>query len=356
MHPIYRYAAANLTDKAIQTFQILKNFSLSSDNKAFFAFLNILCKYGNIEEAEEFMFLNKKLFPLETEGFNIILNGWCNISVDIFEAKRIWREMSKCCILPNETSYSHMISCFSKVHNLFDSLRLFDEMKKRGFIPGFEVYNSLVYVLASENCLKEALNVVDKMKEAGLQPDSTTYNSMIRTLCVAEKLEEARKILNMMIGENISPTLHTYHAFLQCASIEGAAEVLNHMKKAGVGPNKDTFFLLLNKFFELQQPENVLKVWLEMKQYDIEPDAVHYTVLVEGLVKCRVFAMAREFYAEMISKGIPDDPKLKKLLKEPVTENGGQEGSCSSKSNVIKGKRSCKNSNRNGKYGTSNSQ
>lgn len=356
MHPIYRYAAANLTDKAIQTFQILKNFSLSSDNKAFFAFLNILCKYGNIEEAEEFMFLNKKLFPLETEGFNIILNGWCNISVDIFEAKRIWREMSKCCILPNETSYSHMISCFSKVHNLFDSLRLFDEMKKRGFIPGFEVYNSLVYVLASENCLKEALNVVDKMKEAGLQPDSTTYNSMIHTLCVAEKLEEARKILNMMIGENISPTLHTYHAFLQCASIEGAAEVLNHMKNAGVGPNKDTFFLLLNKFFELQQPENVLKVWLEMKQYDIEPDAVHYTVLVEGLVKCRVFAMAREFYAEMISKGIPDDPKLKKLLKEPVTENGGQEGSCSSRSDVIKGKRSCKNSNRNGKYGTSNSQ
>lgn len=315
---MYRYAAANLTDKAIQTFQILKNLSLSSDKRAFFAFLNILCKYGNIEEAEEFMFLNKKLFPLETEGFNIILNGWCNVSVDIFEAKRIWREMSKCCVLPNETSYSHMISCFSKVHNLFDSLRLFDQMKKRGFIPGFEVYNSLVYVLASENCLKEALNVVDKMKEAGLQPDSTTYNSMIRTLCVAGKLEEAREILNMMVGENISPTLHTYHAFLQCATIEGAAEVLNHMKKAGVGPNKDTFFLLLNKSFELQQPENVVKVWLEMKQYDIEADAVDYTVLVEGLVKCRVFAMAREFYAEMRSKGIPDDPKLKKLLKEPV--------------------------------------
>nr|XP_016474941.1 PREDICTED: pentatricopeptide repeat-containing protein At1g80880, mitochondrial-like isoform X2 [Nicotiana tabacum] len=100
---IDRYAAANNAGKAIQTFQIMEKFSMSPDQRILLTFLSTLCKHGFIEEAEQFMFINKKLFPLEIDGFNIILNGWCNIMVDVFEAKRIWREMSKCCIEPNET-------------------------------------------------------------------------------------------------------------------------------------------------------------------------------------------------------------------------------------------------------------
>lgn len=296
----------------------MDKFHLSPDQEAFFTFLNILCKHGNIEEAEELMYLNKKLFPLETEGFNIILNGWCNIVVDIVEAKRVWREMSKCCIFPNVTSYTHLISCFSKVGSLFDSLRLYDEMKRRGFVPGFVVYNSLVYILASENCLTESLSILNKIKEAGLRPNSTTYNNIIKPLCEATKLEEARQVLAMMIEDNVSPTIDTYHAFLTNLSSEGAFEVLNHMRKAGLGPSRDTFLQILSKFFELGQSESALKVWLEMKQYEIVPDLAHYTCLVEGLAKCGLLVKAREFYNEMRYKGIVNDPKLEKLLKEPA--------------------------------------
>ncbi|KAL3528986.1 hypothetical protein ACH5RR_008308 [Cinchona calisaya] len=315
---IDRYAAANHVDKAMKTFEIMEKFCLSPDQEAFFTFLNILCKHGNIEEAEEFLYTNKKLFPLEIEGFNIILSGWCHIVVDIVEAKRVWREMSKCCILPDGTSYTHLISCFSKVGNLFDSLRLYDEMKKRGFQPGIEVYNSLAYILASENCLKESLAILNKMKEAGINPDSTTYNNIINPLCGATKQEDARMVLAMMIEDNVSPTIDTYHAFLTGASLEGAFEILNHMRKAGLGPSRDTFLQILCKFFELKQPERALKVWLEMRQYKVVPDSAHYTVLVEGLAKCGLLVKAREFYSEMRFKGNLNDPKLDKLFKEPA--------------------------------------
>ncbi|CAI9113861.1 OLC1v1014551C2 [Oldenlandia corymbosa var. corymbosa] len=316
---IDRYVAANSVDKAMRTFKVMEKVCFSPDQEAFFTFLNILCKHGNIEEAEEFMFLNKKFFPLETEGFNIILNGWCNVAVDIFEAKRIWREMSKCCILPNGTSYRHLIACFSKIGNLFDSLRLYDEMKKRGLIPGIEVYNSLAYVLASQNCLKESLAVIDKMKEAGWTPDSTTYNNIIRPLCEAGKVEEARSVVAIMTKDNVSPTIDTYHTLLTGVSFEETLEVLQHMRKAGIGPDKSTFLHILAKFFELKQPENALEVWLKMPQYEIVPDVAHYTLSVEGLVKCGLLVRARELYAEMTSKGFPNDPKLEKMLKEPVS-------------------------------------
>ncbi|GAV71446.1 PPR domain-containing protein/PPR_2 domain-containing protein/PPR_3 domain-containing protein [Cephalotus follicularis] len=316
-----RYAAANYPCKAIRTVHIMEKFRFRPDEEAFHALLHALCKYGNIEEAEEFMLVNKKLFPLETEGYNIILNGWCNIATDVFEAKRVWREMSKCCITPNATSYTHLISCFSKVGNLFDSLRLYDEMKKRGWVPGLEVYNSLVYVLTRENCHKEALKILDQMKATGLKPDSTTYNSMIRPLCEAKKLEEARSLLATMIGENLSPTIVTYHAFLEGAGFEGTFEVLHRMRVAGLGPNDDTFLLILGKFFKLGQPENAMKIWVEMKQYEVVPTSAHYMAMVEGLARCGRLINAKELYDEMIKNGFLDDPKLKKLLKLPKKNN-----------------------------------
>lgn len=296
----------------------MEKFRLTPDQEAFHTILKALCKYGNIEEAEEFMVLNRKLFPLETEGFNIILNAWCNIHPDVLEAKRIWREMSKCCIMPDGTSYTHMISCFSKVGNLFDTLRLFDEMKKRSWIPGLEVYNSLIYVLTHENCFKEALKILDRMKELGLQPDSSTYNSMIRPLCKAKRLEEARNILTSMMQENLSPTLETYHAFLEGAGFEGSLEVLDQMRKSGLGPTSDTFLIVLSKFFKLEEPENATKMFMEMKHHEVVPSSAHYSVLILGLARCGWLIKAREFYAEMRSNGFSEDPKLKKLLKESV--------------------------------------
>ncbi|KAF2301531.1 hypothetical protein GH714_025563 [Hevea brasiliensis] len=322
---IDRYAAANNPGNAIQTLHIMEKFRLAPDEEAFYSLLNALCKHGNIEEAEEFMLANKKLFPLETESFNIILNGWCNICVDVLEAKRVWREMSKYCIAPNATSYTLMISCFSKVRNLFDSLRLYDEMKKRGWVLGIEVYNSLIYVLTRENCLKEALKVLDKMKENGLQPDSTSYNSIIRPLCEEKKLAEARNILAAMIEENLSPTMETYHSLLESVGLEETLEVLNQMRIDGLAPTEDTFLIILVKFFKLEQPENALKIWVEMKQYEVTPNSTHYTVLVEGLARCGMLTKAHEYYADMRSYGFSDDPKLQKILKESIQDQISKE-------------------------------
>lgn len=161
----------------------MDKFKHTPDDEAFQGLLYALCRNGHIEKAEDvavsllFMLASKKLFPVDVEGFNIILNGWCNIWTDVTEAKRIWREMGNCCITPNKDPYSHMISCFSKVGSLFDSLRLYDEMKKRGFTPEIDVYNSLVYVLTREKCFDEAYGKVErgriKARFSHLQLDDT---------------------------------------------------------------------------------------------------------------------------------------------------------------------------------------
>nr|UPT48782.1 pentatricopeptide repeat protein AaPPR793 [Agave angustifolia] len=140
----------------------MEKFKINADSVTFYALLHAFCKNKNVEEAEELLLLNRKFFPLETEGFKVVLNGWCNIIIDVVEAKRVWREMSNCRITPDGTSYSHMICCFAKVGNLFDALRLYDQMKKRCWVPDLVDYNLLIYALTRENCLNKQKRFVIK--------------------------------------------------------------------------------------------------------------------------------------------------------------------------------------------------
>ncbi|XP_057516361.1 pentatricopeptide repeat-containing protein At1g80880, mitochondrial [Amaranthus tricolor] len=329
---IDRYAAANNHEKAIRTFDFMEKLTACPDQNAFYNVINSLCNYGNIEEAEEFMLNNKKLYPLETDGFNIILHGWCDISVDVIEAKRIWREMARYCVMPNAMSYTHMISCFSRVGNLFDSLRLYDDMNKRGLTPGLDVYNSLMYVMVLENCSSEALKILRKTKEMGLQPDSQSYNCLICPLCEAGKFEEARNLLSAMTQEGVRPTRETYQAFLKGANLQHTFEILSLMRNSKVGPDNNTFLLVFDRFFKLREPENVLKVWVEMRQFGVHPESEHYQSVIHGLANCGCSLKAKELHTEMLSNGFVDDPKLKNLLQGP--EQGSVHGRVGSKNFV----------------------
>ncbi|XP_037413254.1 pentatricopeptide repeat-containing protein At1g80880, mitochondrial-like [Triticum dicoccoides] len=316
-----RYAAANEVKKAVKTFDVMERFKVEVDQTVFYSLLRALCRSKNIEDAEELLLSRRKFFPLTAEGFNIILDGWCNIFTDVAEVKRVWREMANCCITPDGTSYALMVCCFSKVGNLFDTLRVYDEMKKRGWTPGIGVYNQLIYVLTRENCMKDARNVLSKIVDEGLQPDVETYNSIIVPLCESCKLEEAREVMEDMTMKGIVPTILTYHAFLKQEGIDETLQLLKKMKEDGCGPNSDTFLMLIDKFIQLNESGNALRVWTEMRRYDIRPGYAHYMAVVQGLIKHGCIPRALEYYDEMKANGFASDPILDKEFKTFLLAN-----------------------------------
>ncbi|KAL5232400.1 hypothetical protein ABZP36_031176 [Zizania latifolia] len=316
-----RYAAANEVKKATKTFDAMEKFKVEADQTVFYSLLHALCKNKNIEDAEELLLVRKKFFPLTAEGFNIILDGWCNVITDVAEAKRVWREMSNYCITPDGTSYALMVSCFSKVGNLFDTLRVYDEMKKRGWTPSIIVYNSLIYVLTKENCMKDAQNLFSKITDEGLQPNVETYNSMIVPLCESYKLDEARIVMEGMILKGIVPNILTYDSFLRQEGIDETLKLLRKMKEDGCGPKSDTFLMLICRFFQLNEPGNALKLWNEMRIYDIDPYYSHYMAVVQGLIKHGCIPRALEYYDEMKERGFASDPKLDKEFKTFLLAN-----------------------------------
>lgn len=311
------YVAANESEKAIRIFHAMDKFNLFADQSTFYTLLQALCRSGNIEEAEQLLFTDRKLFPLETEGFNIILSGWCDM--DLIEAKRVWKEMSNYCIYPDATSYTQMIAAFSKNGDLFDALRMFDEIRKRGWVPELKVYNSLMYVLTTSGCLDEAHTMFERLKKEGLEPDVSTYNSIIIPLCAAGKnVDEAHGLMAKMVECGITPNIETYHAFAMVETQKGSLDLLKKMRNSGLGPNCSTFRILIGRFLKMEQPGFALRLWSKIgaTMYNVEPDSALYLELVNGLVSCGWISKGKELYDEMISKGFQEDRKIQRFFKK----------------------------------------
>ncbi|MQL72897.1 hypothetical protein Taro_005236 [Colocasia esculenta] len=313
---IRRYCAAHDVAKAINTFYAFKKFGLSPGIEDFQGLLGALCRYKNVEDAEHLLLCNEKVYPFETKGFNIVLNGWCNVVVRLREAKRFWREMTNRGVDRDVVSYGCMISCFSKAGNLNDVLKLFNQIKCLEITPDRKVYNAVIYALAKGRFIDEAKGLVKTMEEKGVTPNAVTFNSLIRPLCKARRLEDARKLFDEMWNRGLSPCIRTYHAFFDTLkTTEEVFQMLDTMKRKGCSPVSDTYIMLIRKLCRWRQHESVFKLWDEMIASGFSPDRSAYVVLIHGLFLNGKLEEASNYYEEMKAKGFSPEPRTDEMLQ-----------------------------------------
>lgn len=314
---IRRYAAVHDVAKAINAFYGLRRFKLEIGRDEFQALLSALCRYKNVKDAEDLLFCNKTVYPLNTKSFNIILNGWCNVIGSLREGKRIWWEMEKRGIKPDVYSYASIMSCHSKIGNLNAVMRFYEKMKALGIQPDRKVFNAVIHALAKARLVKEARGIVQAMEESGCVPDTVTYNSLIMPLCKAHLLDEAKQVFEEMMERGVGPTVRTYHGFFRVQrSAEEVFELLQRMYITGCNPNHDTYIMLIRKFCRWRQVENVLKVWGEMRKKGLDPDRSSYIVMIHGLFLNGRLDMAHKYYLEMKEKDLVPEPKVDAMIQE----------------------------------------
>lgn len=313
---IKRYAAAHDAQKAIRTFHAMDKFKLAADYDDFLCLLHALCRNMFVEEAEKLIHFNKMYYPLETKSFNVILYGWCNIFVDVYQVKRLWEEMSNLCITPDASSYTTVICCLSKAGKFYDVVRLYDEMKKKGFTPNLKVYNAVINVLAKERCVKEALNLFNRIREMGFHPNAVTYTYLIYLLCRTWKPEEAYRYLDEMIMEGFVPTIEIYHAFFRFVENEGAiCKLFDRMFKTGCAPTMETYIMSIRRCCSWRDYENAFKLWNDMEKHYFSADSNIHDLLLNGFLLNGKPEEACKCYQEMKANGFSLEPKIDKMFE-----------------------------------------
>ncbi|CAN1765838.1 Pentatricopeptide repeat-containing protein At5g15010, mitochondrial [Linum perenne] len=313
---IRRYAAAHDVSQAINTFYAYKRFKLKVGIEDFHGLLSALCRYKNVQDAEQLLYCNKEIFPFNTKSFNIILNGWSNVIGSPRQAERVWREMSKRGIRYDVVSYSSILSCYSKSGSIYRVLKTYERMKEMNIEPDRKVYNAVIHALAKARHVKEAIDLMKKMDEKGVSPNAVTYNSLIKPLCKAQKISEARVVFDEMLQRGHPPTVQTYHAFLRyLRTAEAAFEILENMTNVGCQPTNETYMMLIRKFCRWRQLDNVFKLWDLMIEKGISPDRSTYIVLIHGLFLNGELESANRYYAEMKEKQLPPEPKIDEMIQ-----------------------------------------
>ncbi|WCJ43666.1 Tetratricopeptide repeat (TPR)-like superfamily protein [Euphorbia peplus] len=313
---IRRYCAVHDVGRAINTFYAYKRFKFDVGIDEFQSLLSALCRYKNVEDAEHLMFCNRKVYPLNTKSFNIILNGWSNLIGSPREAERVWREMSNRRIPYDVVSYASILSCYSKGGNLHKVLQLYNRMKQMGIEPDRKVYNAVIFALAKGRHEKQAIDLMKTMEEKGIKPNIITYNSLIKPLCKARKIDEAWAAFDEILQRGCVPTIRTYHAFFRALRTgEEVFALLDKMRKTGCQPVNDTYIMLIRKFCRWRQFDDVFKIWNEMSENGVGPDRSSYIVLIHGLFLNGKLDAAYEYYADMKRKGFLPEPKIDELIQ-----------------------------------------
>ncbi|KAF6147750.1 hypothetical protein GIB67_006723 [Kingdonia uniflora] len=312
-----KYCAVHDVGKAMSTFYALKRFKFEIGIEEFHGLLSALCRYKNVENAEQLLICNENTFPLDTKSFNIVLNGWCNVLANLRESNRFWRDMARRGIKRDVISYSSIISCYSKARRINDVLKLFSEMKESGITPDRKVYNAVIYALAKGMLFKEAINLMKNMEENSVVPNAVTYNSLIKGLCRNRRTNEARIHFDAMLQRGLYPSIHTCHILFGCLSSgEHVFELLESMKKnACCHPTNDTYVLLIKKFCEWRQHENVFKLWSKIVEDGLSPDRSSYTAMAHGLFWNGKVEEGFKYYKEMKEKGFLPERKTDEIFQ-----------------------------------------
>jgi pentatricopeptide repeat protein len=130
----------------------------------------------------------------------------------------------------------------------YDAVKLFDEMARAGVKPDEHVYSLTIGALCKLHDVDRAAQVLGEMMEAGLRPwDLTlTYNFVVAVLVKAGRMKEALKVKDQMLlvaGNKMDVVLATtlMHGYCLLSEVGKALDLFNEAVRDGATATNVTY-------------------------------------------------------------------------------------------------------------------
>lgn len=266
----------------------------------------------------------ENLEPLERNGeirtiteFNHALESL--ISSDEFElALKLKSTLSSLGLLPDNSTYSIMVSGFCKNNEAVEARTVLHEMLGNGFEPNVAIFTTVINSFCGRGRLRDAYEVFDEMSKVGCQPTINTYNCLLKGLCYVGRVEEAYDLLGTIKQSTIKPDIYTYTAmmdgFCKVGRSKEALELLDEALVMELTPNVVMYNTLFNGNFKEGKPLLGFGVLKRMRESDCRPDYISYSTLLHGLLKWGKARPAVVVYKEMVGAGYRVDERMMNTL------------------------------------------
>ncbi|KAL2323896.1 hypothetical protein Fmac_022954 [Flemingia macrophylla] len=142
--------------------------------------------------------------------YTTVIKGLSEMGL-IGEARKLWFEMIKKGLQPNEYTFNVLMHRYSKTGDLVEARKIFEDMHDRGYAETAVSYSTLISGLRTD----EVLSLFKEMYHKGIVCDLVTYNSLINGLCKKGELVKATKLLNELLAQGLEPSVFSFNPLIK---------------------------------------------------------------------------------------------------------------------------------------------
>ncbi|GFP95593.1 putative pentatricopeptide repeat-containing protein at1g12700 mitochondrial [Phtheirospermum japonicum] len=279
-----------------------------------------LCDAGRWQDVKDILNeMSDHKIPLNVITFNAMMDACCKKG-KVKEAEYAVEIMIRLNVCPDIAMYDGLIHGYSLLGQMDKAKEIFDSIAKNGFKhtvfsygglingKGLEhttvIYNTMMHGLLRVGRFDDARNLFRDMENRKIDPSLRTFNILLDGLCRARRIDEAFSFVRVMEEKGVSPNVITYGTLIDGLCKNGRVEIARNV--LNLLPSKEGFV------------EEAKSLVMEMEKSGCAPDAVTYTVIVQGLLKMNDLDKAIPFLEEMSKRGFSvSSTKLSMLLDKP---------------------------------------
>ncbi|KAL2652435.1 hypothetical protein R1flu_020563 [Riccia fluitans] len=332
---IVKSFGAKKIDKAVDTFEHMKEFGFPPDVGTYNCLMDLLIKAGEDEKAwsyyqrlldsglepdrithnilygsfvkngrvEEACSLTKARLPVSRYNSLIHYLGRASKLEDAMKVFNNMQDKGR----PDNFTYSSLITFFGKSGRVDAARELFQEMKRSGCCPDVVVYSAIMSAFRKAGKADEVLGLFNEMKRQGCEPDRESYSDLIHSLVEAKRGSMALSFLDEMKGRGFEPKITTYSDVLrmlgQAGLVEEAYKIFTEMREMWRKPRVNAYHSMIAAFCLAGRMEEASKIFKECEEVGCLPLSDMYSTMIHGFCKVGDVDSARELFLEMKLNG-----------------------------------------------------
>ncbi|KAM6594879.1 hypothetical protein CsatA_002582 [Cannabis sativa] len=318
---IRRLVRANMFKEAMDVFRGIERFGISKDTSMLNILMDSFVNSDSVDHAQQVFLEFKDSLPVNTQTFNILIQGWCKAG-KVGIARKIMEEMERHGCQPNALSYTCLARFYCDKKDFRKLNGILNEMKIKDCTPTVATYTTLMCLLGKSKQINEALEIYKRMNESDCAPETSSFNSLIFILGKAGRLKDAEEVFNDMPKKGAMPDEVTFNTLIFCycdhLQEEKALKLLQKMENMGFKPDLKTYAELLKMSCSKKRMKLIYFLLNHMYNNNISIDVSIYSVLISGLCKSERVEHACSFFKEMISKEFLPQDGLYDRLREAL--------------------------------------
>ncbi|KAH7684806.1 TPR-like protein [Dioscorea alata] len=304
---ISAYSAADLPEKAVETFSRMQDFGSRPNTFTYNTLLRVLIEKDVIllSMAVYNLMLKSDCLP-NSASYGILIDGLCKAGKNE-DALKLFDEMLQRRVPPNAVVYTVFLTSLCGAGKIEDAMRLLGSMKEKNCPPDDAVYNAMLSGFCKAGRIDEAFEYLKAFQEDGFVLGLSGYSCLIDGLFRAERFEDACSYYKEMLTKSLVPDCVLYtimiRGYLEAGMVEEAFSFLSEMTDKGVVPDTFCYNTLIKGLCDSGHLDRARSLRLQISKHNCFPDSATCTIMICGLCKEGMIHEAQEIFDEMGKHG-----------------------------------------------------